>query len=137
MSSRPSSRRPRIHMIDSEADSLTTLALNKEEQFPEVCEMLLEEIGRASIHSAAKFPSDAISMGSIVTYHDDGSNTDRTVSIVYPADANIDQGRISILTPIGAGLIGLREGQVIDWPDREGHKRSLTITSVEQPVRAD
>lgn len=137
MSSRPSSRRPRIHMIDSQADALTTLALNKEDQFPEVCEMLLEEIGRASLHSAAKFPIDAIAMGSKVTYHDESSNTDRTVTIVFPADANIDQGRISILTPIGAGLIGLRTGQSIEWPDREGHKRSLTIKAVEQPVKAD
>lgn len=123
-------------MIDSEADALTTLALSKEDQFPEVCEMLLDEIGRATVHTAAKFPNDAISMGSVVTYHDESSNTDRTVTITFPADANIDQGRVSILTPIGAGLIGLRTGQSIAWPDREGHKRSLTIKSVEQAVKA-
>jgi regulator of nucleoside diphosphate kinase len=55
------------------------------------------------------------------------------VQLVYPAEADIEAGRISILTPIGAGLIGLREGQSILWPDREGRERRLTVVRVTQP----
>lgn len=136
MTARPTTRKPRIHMIDTQADALTTLALSKEDQLPEVCEMLLEEIGRATVHKAGKFPSDAVAMGSAVTYLDEASGTERNVTLVFPRDADISAGRVSILTHIGAGLIGMKVGQAISWPDRDGKKRTLSIVSVQQPQLA-
>jgi regulator of nucleoside diphosphate kinase len=53
------------------------------------------------------------------------------VKLVYPQDADIEAGRISILTPIGAGLIGLAQGDSIVWPDRDGQERILRIVRVE------
>src|SRR3546814_13286656 len=64
------------------------------------------------------------------------SRAGRTVRLVYPAEADIAEGRMSILTPVGAGLIGLSVGQSINWPDRGGIEHRLTIVAVEQPVRA-
>ena len=118
MTTRKKAKRPPIHMIDTQADSLTELALGKEEQLPQVCELLLEEINRATIHSAAKIPADVVTMQATVTFVDEGTGANRTVQLVYPGEADISAGRISILTPVGAGLIGLREGQSITWPDR-------------------
>ncbi|MDZ3831381.1 MAG: nucleoside diphosphate kinase regulator [Sphingopyxis sp.] len=135
MTTQLAARRPRIHMIDTEADALTSLALSKEEQLPQVSELLLGEIERATVHSAAKFPGDIVAMGSTVTFIDEANGAERTVRLVYPGEADIANGRISILTPIGAGLIGLRKGQSIPWPDRDGHKRNLTIVEVEQAAR--
>ena len=60
------------------------------------------------------------------------SGADRTVELVYPRDADISAGRMSILTPVGAGVIGLRTGQSILWPDRDGRERKLTIVKVQQ-----
>ena len=60
------------------------------------------------------------------------SGADRTVELVYPRDADISAGRVSILTPVGAGVIGLRTGQSILWPDRDGRERKLTIVKVLQ-----
>jgi regulator of nucleoside diphosphate kinase len=60
------------------------------------------------------------------------SGADRTVELVYPRDADIYAGRVSILTPVGAGVIGLRTGQSILWPDRDGRERKLTIVKVLQ-----
>lgn len=125
-------KRPPIHMIDVEADRLTELALGKEEQLPEVCRLLLQEINRATIRTAGRFPPDIVTMQSRVTFVDEGTGAERTVELVYPGEADISAGRISILTPVGAGLIGLREGQSILWPDREGHERKLSIVKVEQ-----
>lgn len=132
MTTRKKAKRPSIHMIDTQADTLTELALSKEEQLPQVCELLLEEINRATIHSAAKIPADVVTMQATVTFVDEGTGANRTVQLVYPGEADISAGRISILTPVGAGLIGLREGQSITWPDREGHERKLSIVKVEQ-----
>jgi len=124
--------RPPIQMSESDADRLSELAATVEARLPEVAGMLLDEIERAQIVAAAAMPQDVIRMHSTVAFADDGSGRQRTIQLVYPAEADIDQGRVSILTPVGAGLIGLRTGQSISWPDRNGHVRLLRIVSVTQ-----
>ena len=52
---------------------------------------------------------------------------------VYPADADISQGKVSILTPIGTALLGLKAGQSIDWVANDGRSHRLTIVSVTAP----
>ncbi|MBY0560878.1 nucleoside diphosphate kinase regulator [Hyphomicrobium sp.] len=129
--------RPPVHLIDTEADNLTNLALGVADTMPQVSELLMSEIARATVHRAARMPSDVVTMHSTVEFTDEGSGAERTVQLVYPAEADISNGRISILTPVGAGLIGLREGHSIRWPDREGRERQLTIQKVTQPARGD
>lgn len=124
---------PQIHMIDTEAERLSELAMNIEAAMPQVSELLLRETTRARTHRAAGIPADAVTMGAEVEYRDEASGVTRTVILAWPQDADIAAGRISILTPIGAGLIGLREGQQILWPDRDGRERDLTIVRVSQP----
>ena len=130
------SKRPPIHMIDSEADALTDLALGIEKRMPQVSELLMREIGRATVHKERHVPRDVVTMNSEVDFVDEASGAVRSVRLVYPSDADIASGRISILTPIGAGLIGMRAGSAILWPDRDGHERTLTIRAVMQPPRA-
>lgn len=125
-------RRPSIHMIDSEADALTNLALSAQGRMPEVSEQLLQEIARAAIHPADRISADVVTMHSTVEFIDEASGADRTIELVYPREADISAGRVSILTPVGAGLIGLRTGQSILWPDRDGRERRLTIVKVQQ-----
>ena len=137
MTNSKAARRPPIHMIDSEADALTDLAIGVEERLPQVSEMLLREIGRAHIHRADRIPADVVTMMSTVEFTDGATGASRSVRLVYPKDADIESGRISILTPEGAGLIGLREGQTILWPDRGGKERTLTIEKVEQGEKAE
>ena len=73
-------------------------------------------------------------MGSTVTYiADDGRK--RTVTLVFPGLADISQGRISILTPIGTALIGLSEGQTMTWSTRDGRERNLTVMMVQSVER--
>lgn len=129
--------RPTIHLIDSEAETLTDLALEVEHQLPQVSALLLTEIGRARLYKASAIPAEVVTMHSTVTYRDEASGVERTVQLVYPVDADITAGRISILTPIGVGLLGLREGASIPWPDRSGRKRKLTITKVQQKLRGE
>ena len=52
------------------------------------------------------------------------------MTLVYPPEANIDAGRISVATPIGTALLGLAEGQSIDWTARDGRKQRLTVVAV-------
>ncbi len=126
--------RPPLHLIDAEADQLYGLATQIEQRMPAVAQMLLAEIERAQTHPADQLPDGVVTMGSTVEFLDEGSGASRTVTLVFPANADIAAGRVSILTPVGAGLIGLSEGQSILWPDREGHERRLSIVKVTRPT---
>ncbi|MDE8650655.1 nucleoside diphosphate kinase regulator [Novosphingobium sp. H3SJ31-1] len=135
MTSTKASRRPPIQMIDTEADALTDLAMAAEDRVPQVSEMLLNEIARAKTHSARTIPANVVTMHAKVRFIDEASRKEYSYELTYPRDADISAGRISILTPVGAGLIGLREGQSILWPDRDGHERALKIVEVSQAAR--
>jgi len=124
---------PAVHLLVSEFESLTALALRIEHAQPALAELLLAELQRAELHAAFDMPADIIVMNSFIDFIDEGNGTQRTVQLVYPSDADIEASRVSILTPIGAGLIGLSAGDAILWPDRQGHERRLRIMSVRAP----
>ncbi len=127
--------RPPIHLLDTESDLLGDLALRAEHRVPVVAAMLLAEIERAEIHDEASLPKDAITLGAEIDYLDEASGARRTVRLVLPAEADIEAGRISVMTPMGAGLIGLSTGQTIEWPDLEGRERRITIQAVRRPKK--
>ena len=124
--------RPPIHLLATESDLIADLALSAEHRHPVVAAMLLEEIERAELHQHDDMPSGSIRLDSYVTFVDERSRKVRNVQLVLPIDANIAEGRISILTPIGAALYGLAEGDCISWPDLDGNERLIRIMSVGQ-----
>src|SRR3546814_17060597 len=71
-------------------------------------------------------------MNAEVEFVDEASDATRIVKLVYPRQADIAANRISILTTVGAGLIGPREGKFILWTEREGNERWLTLDQVRQ-----
>lgn len=122
--------RPRIVISARDHARLLSVAENAARNASEIADYLSEELTRAEVVSDADCSTHFAQMGSYVTYRDDTSGKTRTVQLVYPADANIDQQRISILTPIGAALIGLRPAQSIAWPSPDGGFGSLTVLDV-------
>ena len=92
------------------------------------------ELGRPDIVQTQETPTDAVSMGSTVTFIDLDSNEENTISLVYPDEANVAQMKISILSPVGSALIGLRIGGTIDWPVPQGKIRRLKVIAVQQPA---
>ena len=127
---RGASERPRIHMLAAESDLVADLALSAEHRHPVVAAMLLEEIVRAELHDPETMPTGHVALGSHVAFIDDKTAKEREIQLVLPADADIEDGRVSILTPMGAALYGLGAGECIDWPDLNGHKRRITIVRV-------
>jgi len=81
-------------------------------------------------------PKNVVTLNRWLQYVDDHSPEVRRVQLVLPKDADIDAGRVSILSYVGAGLIGLKEGQSINWPDTSGAARKLTLVKVEDAEAA-
>jgi regulator of nucleoside diphosphate kinase len=73
-----------------------------------------------------------VSMGSEVEFRDDTGKV-QTVTLVYPGEADISQRKISVLTPVGTALIGVRVGDAITWKTRSGDLRRLTVIQVREP----
>jgi regulator of nucleoside diphosphate kinase len=126
--------RPPIHVLAQESDLVASLALAVEHRQPVVAAMLLEEIERAELHELNTMPVDAVRIGSAISFMDERTGHVRSVQLVMPIDADIGEGRVSILTPVGAALYGLRTGDAIDWPDLDGNERRITIVGVTQPA---
>lgn len=126
---------PAIVLGEADHAKLSALAEAGLDRVPDVAERLLEELERARVVTAAKLPADIVRMGSRVTYSTNAGQ-EQTVTLVYPVDADIEQGRVSVLTPIGTALIGLKAGQSITWRDRADKRHRLTVVKVEAPVAA-
>jgi regulator of nucleoside diphosphate kinase len=123
---------PRIVVSESDHDRLTDLATAALDRLPETAQELLDEMERAEVVGAPAVPANVVGMGSTVTFQPDGGRK-RRVTLVFPAAADIAESRISVLTPIGTALIGLSEGQSIDWSARDGRRHQLTVLAVERP----
>jgi regulator of nucleoside diphosphate kinase len=123
---------PPIAIGQDEHRQLTVLALAGIEHSPDVADDLLHELDRAELLPDANVPRDIVRMGSRVSYR--SGNEERAVTLVYPANADIAQSRISVLTPVGAALIGMRAGQSITSMTRDGRKQVLTVLAVGAPV---
>lgn len=121
---------PAITISTLDYDRLSNLAESASRHAPDVAAFLLDELGRASI--AVGMPdTPVVRMGSKVEFRDEESGTVQSVRLVYPDQADAQQGHISILTPVGAALIGLSPGQSIQWRDRRGTLKKLTVLAVE------
>lgn len=127
-----SARLPKIAVTDRDHESLSVLANAALKAFPDVADELLGELERARIVPERSIKPTVVRMGSVLTYRTPGG-ADRTMTLVYPAQADISLGRVSVLTPIGTALIGLSEGQSIEWTDRAGKRHVLTVVTVGAP----
>ena len=100
--------------------------------------LLQQELDRAEVLDDADMPRDVVGLNRWLHYADDRHPEVRRVQLVLPREADIDAGRVSILSHVGAGLIGLKEGQSILWPDPSGDTRKLTpiLIEDEDPIEA-
>lgn len=101
---------------------------------PALADRLLQELGRASTIADSELPADVVRLGSRIIYRDESKGKDEEISLVWPEEADISQGRISILTPLGVALIGLREGAHFFWETRREVQRKLLILQVTPPA---
>ncbi len=123
--------KPVISINRQDHARLTLLA----EKLPEgpLADEFLAELDRAKIVDDHALRPDIVRMGSSLRYST-GDGESRDVTLVYPGEADIAAGKISVLTPIGVALIGLSAGQSIDWKARDGRVHRLTVETVHQPA---
>ena len=123
---------PRIVISNADEKRLTAIGIAASQRVPEASAALLSELERADVWPETAMPADVVRIGSIIEFEvDDGRRL--KVQLVLPENADINTGRISVLTPVGAALIGLSPGQSMEWSGNDGKERLLTVLAVSRP----
>ena len=81
---------------------------------------LEQELGRAQVVATSEIPREVITMNSKVLLKDLDSGEEMIYTLVYPADANLMEDKISVLAPVGMAILGFRSGDVVDWKVPDG-----------------
>lgn len=97
---------------------------------------LAEELKRAVIVEPREVPNDVITMNSRAEMLDLDTSETVTFTLVFPSQANIDAGKISVLAPIGAGMLGYRENDEFEWQVPDGMRRMRVNQIHYQPEAA-
>jgi len=99
----------------------------------EYLEKLQEELERAEIVSPKEIPGDVITMNSIVCLVDLDTGEEETYTLVFPENADIKQGKISVLAPIGTAMLGYEVGDIFEWEVPAGKRRLRVAKILYQP----
>ncbi len=91
-------------------------------------QQLKGELDRAEVVAPEKIPADVITMNSRVVLTDLEDNSRLELTLVYPPDAQ-EEGKVSILAPIGTAMLGYRVGDVFEW-DTPAGKASLRVDEI-------
>jgi regulator of nucleoside diphosphate kinase len=95
----------------------------------ELAERLAEELARAHVLANSHSPDQIVCMNCEVEFRDDHTGSLHKMILVYPRESDIGRRRLSVLTPVGTALIGLRVGDSTTWESPAGQIRKLTVVS--------
>jgi regulator of nucleoside diphosphate kinase len=97
---------------------------------------LESELRRANIVEARDVPQTVVTMNTRLTILDLDDGTKMEVTFVFPSDANIDDGKMSVFSPIGTALLGYAKGDIIEWAVPAGIRRIQIEDILYQPEAA-
>lgn len=130
------STRPKIVISSIDADRLDQLIESLPRSgFPGKDE-LEAELARAQVVDPKDVPPTVVTMNSTVRFKVESSSEEFTLTLVYPKDMDSSNDKISILAPVGSALLGLSQGDEIEWPKPGGGVLRVRIEEVAyQPER--
>lgn len=102
----------------------------------DAADALEEELDRADVVESESLPANVVSMNSTVHLQECKSGREFELTLVYPEDAG-EEGRVSVLAPIGSALLGLSVGSEIEWPLPDGRMARIRVLGLRyQPEAA-
>lgn len=129
-------QRPAIIINRLDAERLQRLIDNAPEKDMAVALLLEEELSRGEVRDPEDIPNDVVSMNSQVRFTDLTRGFKMVRTLVYPHSLDSVEDGISVMAPIGAALIGLKVGDIIEWPLPNNTKTNLSIDAIYwQPER--
>jgi regulator of nucleoside diphosphate kinase len=103
------------------------------ERLGRVGEYLLDELTRARIVDDNAASATLVTMGATLRFRDEDNGRVTEATLVYPREAGARDNAVSVLTPVGAALLGLSKGQSIEYETHDGRRKHLTVLEVVPP----
>ena len=129
--------RPNIVVSSLDMERLEALIDSLPAAQADNCAALLEELARAELVEPEEMPPDVVSMNSSVRFVLDDAPDAIEMTLTYPKDVNGAPDKLSVLTPIGNALLGLKAGDSITWTRPDGAACQVRVVEVVyQPERA-
>jgi regulator of nucleoside diphosphate kinase len=97
---------------------------------------LKAHLSRRKVVPTTRVPKGVVTMHSEVRVRDPKSGEVETYTLVYPDAADITEGKLSVLAPMGAALLGARQGQMVKFETPDGARRLKVVKIVYQPETA-
>lgn len=121
---------PSIIVASTDAARLEAMLESQQQRSNPAAQALLDELTRADVVADDAVPADVVRMNSIVECEDENGGERHVLTLVYPQDANVDAGKVSVLAPVGSALLGLSIGQAIDWLAPGGRTLRLRVNAI-------
>ena len=126
---------PNIIISEQDLNRLETM-LEHQPKLTETMQHLENELARAEVVAPQDVPANIVSMNAKVLITIAPSIEPTEITLVYPHDFHGEKGQVNILAPVGAAILGLAEGQEIEWPQPDGHTMKIKIEKIlYQPER--
>ncbi len=125
-----------IHITAFDLERLQKLILDAqstEYRKSEYLENLRTELNRAIIVKPQEIPPTVVTMNSTIELVDMDTNEEEVYTLVFPENADISKGKISILAPIGTAMLGYEIGDVFEWDVPAGKRRLRVGRIIYQP----
>lgn len=126
----PSPELPPITLSSRDLARLEALLDSPALQRHPAAQALAAELARAHVVAPEQMPADVVTMNSRIDFIDETSGGRRSLTLVYPQDADAAHHRVSVLAPVGSALLGLRIGDAIDWPAPSGTTLRLRVAAI-------
>ncbi len=129
----------KLYITDSDMGRLRKLlegSHNWNQKDREYLEDLEAELDRAAVVSSRKVPPDIVTMNTRMLVKDLDSGKEMTIQLVFPSEADYEEGKISVMAPIGTALIGYGAGDTVEWEVPAGIRRLKIKEIIYQPEAA-
>ncbi len=123
---------PKIYITKSDKEKLKELiqkAQYSEYRGSPYLHMLRSEIEKARVVDSRDIPPDVITLNSTVQLVDKETNDEMVYTLVFPEDADVKTGKISVLAPIGTAMLGYKVGDTFEW-ETPGGKVAMFVKSI-------
>lgn len=121
---------PAVFVLDDEYEVLADLVCSSPRATPGIA-LLWHELERARRVEGSEAPSGRVTVGTRLAFTDLTKRESKVATLVLPQDAD-GLNRIPVTSSVGAALLGLHAGEVLEWKTASGEVRSVRVDAVER-----
>ncbi len=121
-----------VHDIERIRGFLSLATMGGKEKFATLLK-LKEDLDTATFCEPESIPNNVVTINSEIRIENMLTHEFSVVKIVFPQDSSGKDGNISLLTPLGAAILGHEVGKVISYNAPGGEIQVKIISMVYQP----